>query len=79
MKVEFKKSFLKEIQNLRNQKLKDSVFNAIINVEESNNISGIKNLKSLTGFREFYRIRIGEYRIGLKIESEVVYFVTIEH
>jgi mRNA-degrading endonuclease RelE of RelBE toxin-antitoxin system len=39
----------------------------------------IKNLKKLTGYDTYYRIRIGDYRLGIKVDGETVYFVVIEH
>jgi mRNA interferase RelE/StbE len=79
MKVEFKKSFLKELQKLRNKGLKNSIADCIVQVESANSISQIKNIKKLAGFDDYYRIRIGDYRIGLKIENNTVYFVVFEH
>jgi mRNA interferase RelE/StbE len=79
MKVEFKKSFLKEIKKLRNKNLKDLIADCIIQVESAQNISQIRNLKKLSGYDVYYRIRVGDYRIGIKTENEVVYFVVFEH
>lgn len=79
MRIEFKKSFLKELKKLRNKHLKDGVFNCIKQVESVQNVSEIRNLKKLSGFDVYYRIRVGDYRIGVKIEREVVYFVVFEH
>ena len=79
MKVDFKKSFLKEIKKLRNKSLKDDIAAYILQVESSQNLSQIKNLKKLTGYDLYYRIRVGNYRIGLKVEDEIVYFVVFEH
>ena len=79
MKVDFKKSFLKEVKNLRNKHLHDLIVECIIQVESALSLHEIKNLKKLTGYDVYYRIRIGNYRIGLKIENDLVYFVIIEH
>ncbi len=79
MKVDFKKSFLKELKKLKNNKLKSLIAECIIQVESAENISSIKNLKKLTGYDVYFRIRIGDYRIGVKIEKNVVYFVVFEH
>ncbi|MBP9067940.1 MAG: type II toxin-antitoxin system RelE/ParE family toxin [Bacteroidia bacterium] len=79
MKVEFKKSFLKELKKLKNKSLKNSIAESIVQVESAENITHIKNLKKLTGYDIYYRIRVGDYRIGLKIEKDVVYFVVCEH
>lgn len=79
MKVEFKKSFLKELKKIKNKSLQNSIEDCIIQVETAENILSIKNLKKLTGYDLYYRLRIGDYRIGIKIEKEVVYFVVVEH
>ena len=79
MKVEFKKSFIKELKKLKNKSLKNSIAESIIQVESTENIANIKNLKKLAGYDVYYRIRVGDYRIGIKIEKDVVYFVVCEH
>ena len=79
MRTEFKRTFLKEIKNLKNNSLKLAIAQCIIQVEKAENIDKIKSIKKLVGYRNYYRIRIGEYRIGLKIEYPVVYFVTVLH
>ena len=33
----------------------------------------------MEGYSIYYRIRIGNYRIGLQIENELVYFVAFDH
>jgi mRNA interferase RelE/StbE len=79
MKVDFKKSFLKELKKLKNKSLQNAIYQSILQVESAENISQVHNLKKLNGFDHHYRIRVGEYRIGLKIEKEIVYFVVFEH
>lgn len=79
MKVEFKKSFLKDLKKLKNRSLQNSIYNCIIQVESSESISNIKNIKKLAGFEFHYRIRVGDYRIGLKLKNEIVHFVVFEH
>jgi mRNA interferase RelE/StbE len=79
MKVDFKKTFLKELEKLKNKSLKNSIYNSIIQVELAESISEIKNIKKLAGFEMYYRLRVGDYRIGLKLENDTVNFVIFEH
>ena len=79
MKTEFKTSFLKAVKKIKDQQLKTDIVNSIINVESAKNLKQINQLKKLKGFKQYYRIRIGDYRIGIKIEKEVVFFVYVEH
>jgi mRNA interferase RelE/StbE len=77
MKTEFKKLFLKEIVKLPDAKTKKAVAKCIEEVEAASDSSEIKNLKKLSGYTDYYRIRIGSYRIGIAIINQVVYFVTV--
>ena len=79
MKTAFKASFLKAIKKINEMQLKADIAEAIRNVESAETLKQIKQLKKLKGYRQYYRIRIGNYRIGLMIESEIVYFVDIDH
>lgn len=51
----------------------------ILRVEEADSLSKISGLKKLEGSGSFYRIRAGEYRIGLAIDGDVVDFVRFLH
>lgn len=79
MNVQFRKLFLKELDKIRDKRLKDAVFASILNVEQAQNLSQVKNLKKLTGFESHYRIRVGDYRIGVKVEGGVVHFAAFSH
>jgi mRNA interferase RelE/StbE len=39
----------------------------------------VENLKKLRGGDRYYRIRIGDYRIGLAVEESTVIFVRFLH
>ena len=79
MKIEFLKQFDKDAKNLAVQSVRDDVIKAIKNVEEATRKSEIKGLKKLTGFKNAHRIKIGDYRIGIFIESNTVEFVRLVH
>jgi len=79
MKTEFKASFLKAIRKIKDQQLKTEIADVISDVESTRDIRQIKQLKKLKGYKHYYRIRIKDYRIGLKIENATVYFVDIDH
>ncbi|MEI8115800.1 MAG: type II toxin-antitoxin system RelE/ParE family toxin [Bacteroidia bacterium] len=79
MKTEFKASFLKAIKKIGSNQLKADIANAILNVESAENHRQISQLKKLKGYKQYYRIRIGDYRIGIKIEADTVFFVDIDH
>lgn len=75
MKVAFRESFLKDLRNIKNAKLLAKICKAIENVEDSDAPHQIRNFKKLKGSQSYFRIRIGEYRVGLKMESDTLIFV----
>lgn len=79
MIVKFKSSFLKDIKKIKDTLLKDEVYKAITQAEDVAFVSEIHNLKKLKGYNSSYRIRIGDYRIGIKITDQVVHFVAFSH
>ena len=79
MKTLFLKSFGKDIENITLQATKDNLATIIEAVEKVESMSDIANLKKLKGFKTAYRIRSGDYRIGVFIENETVEFARVVH
>jgi len=81
MKVEFKRSFKEDLKKIKDKKILQKVKELINEIEKVRNLSSIQNIniKKIKGYEDFYRIRIGNYRIGIKIEGDKVIFVRILH
>ena len=80
MKIEFDKSFLKSLDKIKDSKTLQKVEKLIINCESSKRISEILNIKKLSGFSNYYRIKIGNYRIGFEfIDKSIIRFIIITH
>jgi mRNA interferase RelE/StbE len=48
---------------------------AIEIVEAADSLALLPNVKSLKGSKDYYRIRVGDYRIGLALDEDTVIFV----
>ena len=79
MKVEFKKSFVKDLEQVRDKSLKERVRQAIERVEKAQTLQEVENVRKLRGGERYYRIRIGDYRLGLVLERDTVIFVRFLH
>lgn len=79
MKIDFKKSFSRDLKKINDKNILKKVKAVIDTIENTPNIMEIKNVKHLTSGGKYYRIRIGDYRIGIKIENEIVFFVRFLH
>ena len=67
MKVEFDKSFEKSLSKIQNPIILQRLSRIITQLEVSSSLSQVRNIKKLTGYSKYYRIRIGDYRIGLEL------------
>jgi mRNA interferase RelE/StbE len=79
MIIEFKKSFEKDLLNILDADLYQRIQQVIAEVETAENLREISNVKKLQGEADYYRIRVGDYRVGIKLNDGVVYFVRILH
>ena len=79
MQIRINKTFLKELAKLphaQRKKVEDFLFNEIDQYRELHDIPGIQKLK---GFKNYYRIRFGTYRAGLRFENNVLSFERLLH
>ena len=76
MKVEFRKSFARDLKrHVGDSALLSRVQKIILDVEAADDPMEIANLKKLKTEGSYFRIRVGNYRIGLTIEKDTVIFV----
>ena len=74
MKTTFKKSFVKDLKTHDNDKnLLTRIQETILEVEAADSITSIKNLKKLKAEGSYYRIRVGNYRLGLRSVQPITY------
>jgi mRNA-degrading endonuclease RelE of RelBE toxin-antitoxin system len=80
MEVNYLPSFVRDLKALKRSpiypKLKQLTFQDIPSYEA---IEQIAHLKKLRGEDNAYRIRVGDYRIGLFIEAETITFARVKH
>ena len=79
MNFEFEKAFVKDFRKLKNKELAYSISQAIKQVSNASSINEITNIRKLTGYKSAFRIRIGDYRIGVIIEKNTVTFIAFAH
>lgn len=79
MQVVFRKTFKQDLQNFKAGKILERIQQVIEEVESAGSLLEIRNIKALQGYEGFYRIRVGDYRVGLFVENGVVAFVRVLH
>lgn len=80
MKTAYSGSFIKDLKRLRGQpafgRINTLVFETI---PAAADLGAVINLKKLQGHGNAYRIRVGDYRIGLTFDGEAVTFRRVLH
>lgn len=79
MQIEFLAIFSKDLDRISQKSVKTSLSKLIQQVEQSENLNNIPNLKKLVGHKSAYRVRIGDYRVGFFYENRKVLFARIIH
>jgi len=70
MQVVFDKRFTKDITKIKHQALKQKIKATIEQIEQAGSITKVNKLKKLKGHPAAYRIRVGDYRMGLFVLDE---------
>ncbi len=80
MEVRYRQSFLKDLKKLKGssvyQRIYEIVFTAL---SEAQNLQELPNIKAMQGYSNRYRIRVGDYRIGIEISDNTVEVIRTLH
>jgi len=75
--VVYSEQFLKDLKKLRGtgefEKIKKLSFTILPQKDDLSDF----NIKKIKGFKNYYRIRIGNYRIGIKVEGLKIIFMRV--
>jgi mRNA interferase RelE/StbE len=69
VKILIDKSFDKDIDRIKDKKTLKRLRTLISEMKEAETIQDLKSLKKIEGHRYFYRVKIGDYRLGLEAPS----------
>lgn len=71
--------FNKDISKLRDKKLISNLKSVLQKIETAKTFSEITNLKKMEGTNNYFRIRIGDYRLGIFTDRNTIYIVRFLH
>jgi mRNA interferase RelE/StbE len=75
LKVDFRDSFAKDLKGVREKGLLKRVREIIEAVEKADSLGELPNLKKLKGGGNYFRLRVGDYRVGIALENDTIIFV----
>jgi mRNA interferase RelE/StbE len=81
MQVFFESAFIKDFEVLdpeMKRRVRAVCSDDILSLKSIEDLLGI-NVKKMAGWKSYYRIRVGDYRVGFKIDGEAVIFLRVLH
>lgn len=79
MDTTFRRSFDRDLRKIRDRALLDKIKQHVASVESADDLSELGAIRKMKGPPHHYRIRIGDYRIGLIAADTTVEFVRVLH
>ena len=79
MRTSFRSSFLRDLKKVRDQAVLDRVRAVIEEAEAAEDLSAVSRIKKIKGAGDYYRIRVGDYRIGVVVSGSTIEFVRCLH
>jgi mRNA interferase RelE/StbE len=77
VKTEFRDSFGKDLKAIKDRSLLKRVKEAIDAIEKAGSLADLPSLKKLKGSKNYFRQRVGEYRLGLALEEDTIVLVRV--
>jgi mRNA interferase RelE/StbE len=77
MKISYCTSFFRDLSKIQNPLILESVRSLILIIEASESIKSIPDFQKIKGSNNYFRIRIGDYRVGVYKNKDQIEFVRI--
>jgi mRNA interferase RelE/StbE len=79
VQIKYEARFEKDLKKIQDINLLKRIKELINTIKQANSVFDIPQIKKLKSYNSFYRIKIGNYRIGFEIASEILILTRILH
>jgi len=80
LEVQYREAFLKDLKQLKSSTSYERIYElAFTTLEAINTLEEISNIKAMRGSAGRYRIRIGDYRIGIEVNGDIIEVLRVLH
>jgi len=80
MKVLYTKKFNKDIDQITNDiKLKKNLLEFISRIKQADALTDLESVRKIQGYDKYYRIRVGDFRLGIKITDDGIEMLRFLH
>ncbi|MFB2921445.1 MULTISPECIES: type II toxin-antitoxin system RelE family toxin [Aerosakkonema] len=80
MEIKYRQAFLKDLKKLKSSTSYERIYElAFTTLEAIKTLEEIPDIKAMQGYAGRYRIRIGDYRIGIEVNEDVIEVMRVLH
>ena len=79
MEIRYGAGFNRDLARIRNPDLNQRIGRTIEELKAASTINDVRGVRRMTGAEHYYRIRIGDYRLGVSVEGDVVTLLRFAH
>ena len=80
MKILYTKRFSKDLDSIvHDEKLKNRILQILEDLKQMDSLAEMNNVRKLQGYQEYYRIRMGDYRFGVKVTKDGIEMLRFLH
>ena len=79
MEIRYHPRFDRDTRRIRSRDLSSRLERTIAELKAASNIREVSGVQPMTGSEDHFRIRIGEYRIGLEVDGDVAVLLRFMH
>jgi mRNA interferase RelE/StbE len=80
MQLLYGKRFSKDLDSMRHEaKVKRTLLELIESLKAADSLSDLKDVRKIEGYRGYFRIKLGDYRLGIKAGKNRIELIRFLH
>ena len=80
MDILYGKRFSKDLDLIRNEpKIRKRLFGLIKKIKGINALTDLKDVKKIEGYSDYFRIKLGDHRLGIKLGQNRIELIRFLH
>lgn len=79
MRARYRRSFERDVRKVRDRTVLARLAATLRTIEQAESLAELPGVRPLSGAPGLYRLRIGDYRLGIAVEGEAVEIVRFLH
>ena len=79
MRLDIRPSFNRDLRRIRDRDVRQRLSSKIEEIESASNLAQVTNVAKMEGYDNHYRIRIGDCRLGIAVDGDVVVLQRFGH